>query len=576
MLTATGYDGRGRPRGGWLWLAVAVAVLLAAIPPIQAQTPPTKLPGTVEPGRREAPAPEPAAPLDLQWIIDLPPGVEPPESLAGEILRLEDLKFLGVTAYERGDLLPLFEAYLGRDITLREFYGISQAVQARYHQDGYLLSFTYVPPQAVSDGIFTIGVVEGYVDRIAVLDVDGRLKDTLARMLAPISEARPLRADILERYMLLANDLSGIRLTGVLQPSEAARGAAELAVKVDHTPIDANAEINNRGSEFTGPWQTVAGFRLNSLMGLGETLLVDATVTADTSELAALDLEYLHSVGVDGLRFSAGVSYAKSEPGFTLASFEVESSSLNITVGLSYPLVRSRDQTLTLRGELGYLNTAVDLLGSDFSQDRLRTALAELSYRQAGFLNGTLNIIGQVIQSIPILDATDPDRDTMSRADASPTYTKAVVEVVHSQALAKRVDLTVSAIAQYAFAPLPAAEEFALGGADFGRAYNPGEITGEQGFAVSAELGYVLFLKTGHIERVRPYLFYDFGKTWDEKTSSSDGLAQSLSSAGLGVYVEFSNDAYASVEYAYPLTRQPSNQRDPKHGRVFAFFGINF
>lgn len=110
MLTATGYDRRERPRGGWHWLAATVAVLLAAIPPIQAQTPPTKLPGTVEPGRREAPAPEPAAPLDLQWIIDLPPGVEPPESLAGEILRLEDLKFLGVTAYERGDLLPLFEA----------------------------------------------------------------------------------------------------------------------------------------------------------------------------------------------------------------------------------------------------------------------------------------------------------------------------------------------------------------------------------------------------------------------------------------------------------------------------------
>jgi len=176
------------------------------------------LPGTVEPGRREAPAPEPAAPLDLQWIIDLPPGVEPLESLAGEILRIEDLEFLGVTAYERADLLPLFEAYLGRDITLREFYGISQAVQARYHQDGYLLSFTYVPPQAVSDGVFTIGVVEGYVDRIAVLDVEGRLKTTLARVLAPISKSRPLRADTLERYMLLANDLSGIRLTGVMQP----------------------------------------------------------------------------------------------------------------------------------------------------------------------------------------------------------------------------------------------------------------------------------------------------------------------------------------------------------------------
>jgi hemolysin activation/secretion protein len=535
VLTATGYDGRRRPCGGWLWLAAAGAVLLAAIPPIQAQTPPTKLPGSVEPGRREAPAPEPAAPPDLQWIIDLPPGVEPPESLAGEILRLEDLEFLGVTAYTRGDLLPLFEASLGRGITLREFYGISQAVQARYHQDGYLLSFTYVPPQAVSDGVFTIAVVEGYVDRVAVLDVEGRLKTTLARLLAPISESRPLRADTLERYMLLANDLSGIRLTGVLQPSVAAHGATELVVKVDHTPLDAAAEINNRGSEFTGPWQAQAGFTLNSLMGLGESFSADATVTADPAELATLDLNYIHPLGAEGLRFNGSVGYSKSEPGFTLEPFDVETDSLNITMGLSYPLVRSRKRNLTLHGEFGYLNTEVDLLGAEFNRDRLRTALAGLSYRQADFLNGTLNITGQVIQGLPILGATDPDQDATSRADAEPTYTKAVIDVVHSQALAERVALTVSVNAQYAFAPLPAAEEFALGGERFGRAYNPGEITGEHGIAVSAELGYDLPVEIEYVERVRPYLFYDFGKAWDQDTASSDGLVQSLSSAGLGL-----------------------------------------
>ncbi len=509
-------------------------------------------------------------------MIDLPPGVEPPESLAGQLLRLDDLEFLGVTAYERDDLLPLFEDYLGREITLREFYAISQALQARYHQDGYLLSFTYVPPQAVSDGIFTIAVVEGYVDRVTVHDVEGRLKTTLARVLAPISESRPLRADILERYMLLANDLSGIRLTGILQPSDAAHGAAELAVKVDHTPVAASAQIDNRGSEFTGPWQARSGFRLNSLLGLGETLSVDATVTADPSELALLDLAYIHPLGAEGLRFNGSVSYSKSEPGFTLTPFEVQTDSLNVAMGLSYPLVRSRERTLTLHGELGYLNTKVDLLGADFSRDRLRTALAGLSYRQAGFLNGTLNIVGQVIQGLPILGATDPDSDATSRADAEPTYTKAVIDAVHRQSLTERIGLTVSVNAQVAFGPLPAAEEFALGGERFGRAYNPGEVTGEHGFAVAAELGYDLPFETEYVERVRPYLFYDFGKVWDEDTSSSDGLAQSLSSAGLGVHVDFSNAAYADFEYAYPLTRRPSNQRDNKSGRVFVIFGMRF
>ncbi len=560
-----------------LCLAVALPAWLVANHATRAQTAPQRLPGAAEPGRREVPPPDSeVTPLELQWIIDLPPGVEPPVAFADEILSLEDLVLDGVTAYGRADLLPIFERHLGQDITLRDFYDIAQAIEARYHEDGYLLSFTFVPPQAVSDGVFTIAVVEGYVDKVSVQDVEGRLKATLEQALAPIAESRPLNSATLERYMLLANDLSGIKLTGVLQPSKSARGAAELVVKVEHKPVDGSFEINNRGSEFTGPWQALAGLGLNSLLGLGESLSANATVTRRSRELRSLDLSYVHPFGPDGLRFNANASYSIAEPGFTLERFDVETSSINLALGASYPLVRTREQTVTLRGELGYLDTKVNLLDSEFSRDRIRTALFELTYRQAGFLRGGLTVTAQVVQGLPILGATDPDEDTTSRADAEPAFTKATVNVVHSQPLGDRFSLVVSANTQYSFAPLPAAEEFSLGGERFGRAYNPGEVTGEHGIAVSAELGYDLPLDTGFVERARPYIFYDFGKVWDQDTGASDGLAHSLSSAGLGLRLDLSLGAFIDFEYAYPLTRTPSNQEDGKEGRIFTFLGIRF
>ena len=135
---------------------------------------------------------------------------------------------------------------------------------------------------------------------------------------------------------------------------------------------------------------------------------------------------------------------------------------------------------------------------------------------------------------------------------------------------------------QVALQPLPAAEEFALGGTRFGRAYDPGVITGEHGLALSLELGYDMPLGgdlyddlSPFIQRVRPYIPYDSGKAWDDDTSASQGLAQSLSSAGVGLRMQFAYGVNLTLEYARPLTRTPDTEGD-KDGRFFVFLGVNF
>ncbi len=223
----------GIERLGLLLSAAALAYSLAlfAAGPAAAQI--TKLPGAAEPGRPEPKPPSlPSAPLELRWIIELPPGPEPPKELRDKTLDLTDLVLEGVTAYEREDLLDLFQHHLGSTITFAQFYAISRAIQSRYRKDGYILSFSYVPPQTVESGIFKIAVVEGFIDRVVVEDAEGTLKRTLEQSLAPLTRSRPLRSNDLERYLLLANDLAGVKLTSVLQPSKTTRGATELIVKV--------------------------------------------------------------------------------------------------------------------------------------------------------------------------------------------------------------------------------------------------------------------------------------------------------------------------------------------------------
>lgn len=559
-----------------LW-AVALAAVLA-VGPAAAQTPPTQLPGAAEPGRVVPPEPVLPPPIDLQWSIELPPGIEPPKALRGVSMTLKDIVLDGVTVYRREDLLDLFGNFLGKEITFGEFYDIARAIQARYRRDGYILTFTYIPPQTVETGVFRITVVEGFIDQIVVEDVEGRLKSTLEAILAPLARMRPLKSDHLERYLLLANDLAGIKVTGVLQPSKAARGATDLIAKVVHKTFDGGAGIDNRASEFTGRWQANVDFAVNSALGTGERFSMTLLEANGFNELVSVTARYSQPVGAEGLRLDTVVSYSDAEPGFTLDSFEVETQNLNIDFDASFPVIRTRAETLTLSAGLTYRNTKVDLLQAPFTRDRIRLVRGRVSYNRVGFIGGSSAVTLGVAQALPVLNHTDPDSEATdtSRADSQPHFTKATLDIVHLQPLPASFGLRLAVSSQYARAPLPASEEFSVGGARFGRAYNAGEVTGEDGIAVSAELEYVINPGIALIRRIRPYGYFDFGKVWDESSSSSEGLAQSLASAGVGVRLALIQGATVRLEYARPLTRGPSNQTGDKQDRFTFFAGWRF
>lgn len=569
--------------GRWLAGFVVLACLAVAAGGALAQAVPDRLPGTVEPGRRdERPPPLERPAIDVERMLRLPPGVEPPPGTADQTVTIVDIRLDGVTAYRPEDLRPLFEPLLNKEITVRAFYGIAGAIQARYQEDGYILSFALVPPQTVEDGVFTIAVVEGYVDKVVVEGIEGRLAKTVQRALDPITRSRPLHLDDLERYLLLTNDLAGIKATGLLRPSKDIRGAAELVVKPVHDPVDGDLLLDNRGSKFAGPLQGSTGIRLNSLLGLGEFFAVRVATTKPTSELKSLAMSYNQPVGSEGLRLELDVNYAETEPGFTLDQFDVETVSLRAELHARYPLIRTREESLYLDAGIGVVEADVDSLGEDFSKDRLREVLGSLTYLRGNVLGGRSGVRIRVVQGIPFFGASDPDSDDTSRADMEPGFTKISLYATHLQPLFDRFGLTVAALGQIALQPLPAAEEFALGGAHFGRAYDPGEITGEHGFAVSAELGYDVPLGgdlsddfSQFIQGVRPYIYYDVGKAWDDDTSASQGLAQSLSSAGGGLRMQFAYGVNLTLEYARPLTRTPDTEGD-KDGRFFAFFGTKF
>ena len=96
-------------------------------------------------------------------------------------------------------------------------------------------------------------MVEGYVDRV---EWPAKIRATATSSpttTAKIIADRPTNIRTIERYLLLAGDLPGLKFTTKLKPSDDQPAASTLVVEVTEKPIDVIGRVDNRGIEARGP-----------------------------------------------------------------------------------------------------------------------------------------------------------------------------------------------------------------------------------------------------------------------------------------------------------------------------------
>jgi hemolysin activation/secretion protein len=170
--------------------------------------------------------------------------------LAVEQLRflLRDIRIVGATKIPPKTFEPLIAPLRGHEVTLHDINAVADAIESQYHAAGYPITRAFVPPQRVSNGIFTIRVVEGFVGGASVHGGDPAERALIRGYMDPVVGAKPLEMPALERALLLANDLPGVAASGLLRPSPNLPGASDLVVSITQTPVSGDVSIDNRGS----------------------------------------------------------------------------------------------------------------------------------------------------------------------------------------------------------------------------------------------------------------------------------------------------------------------------------------
>ncbi|MDA8561782.1 hypothetical protein N9L02_01545 [Gammaproteobacteria bacterium] len=126
----------------------------------------------------------------------------------------------GNTVYSKKEIEKLYKDKLKTKMSVLDFQQIVQSITNYYRNNGYILSRAIIPPQHVKNGVIKVSVLEGFIDKIKIQGDARNSKDILEKYGKHITESKPIHLSVLERYLRLANEVPGVIVKGVLEPSK--------------------------------------------------------------------------------------------------------------------------------------------------------------------------------------------------------------------------------------------------------------------------------------------------------------------------------------------------------------------
>ncbi|MGA8261243.1 MAG: ShlB/FhaC/HecB family hemolysin secretion/activation protein [Arenicellales bacterium] len=489
--------------------------------------------------------------------------LQAPEGAASVRFRLTGIRFEGATVFKKPQLEALSSKYLNREISLAELYALANEVTAMYRNAGYVLSQALVPAQQIgSDRVATIRVVEGFISKVTVTGVDPVVKREIAGYVDKILASKPLTEAVLERYLLLVNDLTGIQARAVLSPSPTVQGAAELRVAAAQDKVSGYAGITNRGSKFQGPWQGTGQVEASDAFeGYGSLRLFG--VTTGNDELEHVTLSRKQFIGYEGAMVSGTFSHTSTRPGGFLSPFDIKTQSDNFDLLGSYPFIRNRARNLTAHAQLsiyGGSSERLDVaqggsgaLATSETEDRIRSLRLGLSYDWVDRYRGVNLVTAELSRGLDILGATASPSPARSRPEGEGRYTKLTIYAARLQEISGPWSVLGSVFGQHADDPLLSPEECGVGGPNYVRGYDQSEIVGDSCLMGLLELRYTGQSTLPWLDSYVGYLFVDGGKVRRKAAAAGESASDERKSLGGGVRFRIERRVSGYMELAVPL-----------------------
>ena len=420
--------------------------------------------------------------LDLPKTEDF--SVKQKKDKAGPKIKIKSFEFKGNDNVTTEELESLIRKYVGQELSTDDIQELTTILNAYYRSKGWLSDIT-LPDQDVTDGVIRFNIVEAKFGGVSMVLGEqeasfyvnpNRVKGIID---GHLGADKALNLKQLDRALLIANDLPGVAVNGVLQAGKKS-GETDVAITIKNKPrFSAVVSSDNYGAKSTGRARALLDITYSSPFKIGDKVNLSLLKSegVDYGRIA-----YNAPVGNNGLTLGVNASFLQ---------YEVVSSQLNSTqsrgfsklVGLEgrYPVLRTKQTNLYATTNLDHKNFKNKSTSPTVEYDVNTFALGLVGdHFDQWVLNGAQNNASlQLTRGNNLKNTTDGSQGN---------FTKLNWAYNRNQFLIPNYTFNLKASGQFADNNLDSSQKFYIGGVSGVRAYPTSEGSGSSGYLASLEL----------------------------------------------------------------------------------------
>ncbi len=474
------------------------------------------------------------------------------------LIPIKQIRIVGSSILTAAEIEAITNPYLKKSLTFNQLREVADQVTQIYQERNYITSRAIIEAQDIKDGVVTIKVLEGSLERIDIKragNVSGRLNDDYVKSRAAIAATTPLNFIRLEEELqLLRSDplLSDIRanLTAGTKPDQSTLQITFTEAKTFTTRLF----TDNYGNVSSGIYRAGVVLQEANLTGIGDSASVNY-LRSGTSNTYGFGYQYPLNPTGGTLNFSASIGDSRvTQPEF--ASLNIATDSQIYELGYRQPIIRSPREELALGVGVSFENSASSFDGRAFnfqsltfddgrSQARVLRFVQEYINRETSgawafrsTFNAGLNVLGATI-----------------RNDGSPDgrFLYWTGQALRVQRLGNDRDtLALFRVnMQLTGDRLLSLNRFSVGGPQSIRGYRQNQNSGDSGIQGSVELQLPVLRDDDGLAIVKLLPFIEAGSVWNNRTANPS--PQTLFSVGLGAeYQPFRNLTFR-LDFGIPL-----------------------
>jgi len=485
-------------------------------------------------------------------------------------INLQTLQIEGGTLYPLNEIAEIYKPLIGRQATLAELIEATRNITRRYQQDGYLLSYAFLPQQNFNDGVARVVLVEGYVRDIQIQGDVGRVKALLDKLAAKIQAERPLTRKTFERYTTLMTRIPGVTIQAQVPPPGTTDGATTLVAQASRKPFTSTlstTEDNRNGT------QALLGVSSNSQTAMGEQLTLSGLFPPGDDHEHYYRLDYNQFINDEGAQLALSASRYRADPGTNVVldnglQLKPHRENDRYSIGFTLPLIAASNELLTAGSRLYAVNdkTRYNVVGFPLSVEErtdIRALAFESDWRKADARQ--LRILsGGVYQGVDSMGA----KTNNNAIDLD--FFRLRLSGVQSDKFFDNWQGVLSAALYWSDDSLPDSERAVFGGQNFGRGYPDDQASGDKGWGVAYEVNYSFNRDGNWVRILQPYVVLDRSRSWFNELPVR---ANNLSSAAIGL--RFGDAKYYNIalEAAKAMSDEALDtfNRKPRYSISFSY-----